>query len=184
VSQFLASRAFEIGQNVVWVTTLFFVMLYILFFFLRDGDRLVEAVIRALPLGDRRERRLLAKFAEVSRATLKSTLIVGVVQGALGGLMFWILGLPAPVFWGAVMTVLAILPLVGTGLVWAPAAIILLARGDIVKGIILIAAGILAIGLVDNLLRPVLVGHESRCRITWSCWRPWGASQCSASRDS
>jgi predicted PurR-regulated permease PerM len=162
VSQFVASKALEIGQNVLWVSTLFFVMLYILYFFLRDGDRLVDAVIRALPLGDRRERRLLAKFAEVSRATIKGTLIVGVVQGALGGLLFWILGIPAPVFWGAIMTVLAVLPVVGTALVWAPAAIILLARGEIVKGVVLLAAGILVIGLVDNVLRPVLVGRDTQ----------------------
>jgi predicted PurR-regulated permease PerM len=137
-------------------------MLYILYFFLRDGDRLVDAVIRALPLGDRRERRLLAKFAEVSRATIKGTLIVGVVQGALGGLLFWVLGIPGPVFWGAIMTVLAVLPVVGTALVWAPAAIILLARGEIVKGVVLLAAGILVIGLVDNVLRPVLVGRDTQ----------------------
>jgi predicted PurR-regulated permease PerM len=162
VSQFVASKALEIGQNVLWVSTLFFVMLYILYFFLRDGDRLVDAVIRALPLGDRRERRLLAKFAEVSRATIKGTLIVGVVQGTLGGFLFWVLGIPAPVFWGAIMTVLAVLPVVGTGLVWAPAAIILLARGEIVKGVVLLAAGILVIGLVDNVLRPVLVGRDTQ----------------------
>jgi predicted PurR-regulated permease PerM len=162
VSQFLASKTLEIGQNVLWVSTLFFVMLYLLYFFLRDGDRLVEAAIRALPLGDRRERRLLAKFAEVSRATIKGTLIVGVVQGALGGLLFWVLGIPAPVFWGAIMTVLAVLPVVGTALVWAPAAIILLARGEIVKGVVLLAAGILVIGLVDNVLRPVLVGRDTQ----------------------
>ena len=162
VSQFLASKVLEIGQNVLWVGTLFFVMLYILFFFLRDGDRLIEAVVRALPLGDRRERRLLAKFAEVSRATIKGTLIVGVVQGTLGGLLFWILGIPAPVFWGAIMTVLAVLPVLGTGLVWAPAAIILFARGEIVKGVVLLAAGILVIGLVDNVLRPILVGRDTQ----------------------
>jgi predicted PurR-regulated permease PerM len=162
VSQFLASRALEVGQNVLWFGALFFLMLYVLFFFLRDGDRIVEAVIRALPLGDLRERRLVAKFAEVSRATIKGTLIVGVVQGALGGLLFWILGIPAPVFWGAIMTVLSILPAVGAGLVWAPAAIILLARGEIVKGVVMLAAGILIIGLVDNVLRPVLVGRDTQ----------------------
>jgi predicted PurR-regulated permease PerM len=162
VSQFLASRALAIGQDVVRFTGLFFLMLYILFFFLRDGRRIIDAFVRALPLGDARERQLLAKFAEVARATIKGTLVVALVQGALGSLLFWVLGLPAPVFWGAIMTALAILPAVGTGLVWAPAAIVLLAIGEIVKAVIMLVAGVLIIGLVDNLLRPILVGRDTQ----------------------
>jgi predicted PurR-regulated permease PerM len=162
ISQFLASRALTVGQNVVRFAGLFFVMLYVLFFFIRDGKQLVGALIRALPFGDVRERRLLTKFAEVSRATLKGTLVVGIVQGAVGGLLFWALGIPAPVFWAMVMTVFSILPAVGAGLVWGPAAIILLALGQIVKGIVLIVAGTLIIGLVDNVLRPILVGRDTQ----------------------
>jgi predicted PurR-regulated permease PerM len=115
-----------------------------------------------LPLGDARERQLLAKFAEVSAATIKGTLVVGLVQGALGGGLFWILGIPAPVFWGTLMAVLSVLPAVGPGLVWGPAAIILLGLGEIVKGIVLIAAGVIVIGLVDNVLRPILVGRDTQ----------------------
>jgi predicted PurR-regulated permease PerM len=161
-SRFIASRTLEIGENVLRFTVLFFLMLYMLFFFLRDGSQLVAVIIRALPLGDLRERRLIAKFAEVARATIKGTLVVGLVQGALGGILFWILGIPAPVFWGAIMAVLGVLPAVGTGLVWAPAAIILLTIGQVAKGIILIVAGVLVIGLVDNLLRPILVGRDTQ----------------------
>lgn len=162
ISQFVASRALAIGQNIVRITALFILMLYVLFFFLRDGARLIEALIRALPLGDERERRLLAKFAEVSRATIKGTLVVGLVQGALGGVLFWAVGIPAPVFWGVVMTVFSILPAVGAGLVWGPAAIILLALGEIVRGLVLIIVGTVIIGLVDNLLRPILVGRDTQ----------------------
>jgi predicted PurR-regulated permease PerM len=161
-SQYVASQALAIGQNTLTFTVMFFLMLYLLFFFLRDGDKLVQLIIRALPLGDVRERKLLAKFAEVSRATIKGTLVVGSVQGTLGGLAFWILGLPAPVFWGVVMTVLSLLPAVGSALVWGPAAIILIATGHVIKGIILIAVGTLLIGLVDNVLRPVLVGRDTK----------------------
>jgi predicted PurR-regulated permease PerM len=161
-SQYVASSALAIGQNVLAFTALFFVMLYVLFFFLRDGRELVDALVHALPLGEARERRLIAKFAEVSRATIKGTLVVGVVQGALGGVLFWLLGIPAPVFWGAVMVVFAILPAVGTGLVWGPAAIILLALGHVVKGIVLLAVGVLLIGMVDNLLRPILIGRDTK----------------------
>jgi predicted PurR-regulated permease PerM len=162
VSQFVAASALGIGQDALRITALFFLMLYILFFFLRDGTRLVATLIRVLPLGDVRERQLLAKFAEVSLATIKGTLVVGVVQGAIGAVLFWALGIPAPVFWGTLMTILSVLPAVGPGLIWLPAAVILLATGHIVKGIIVIAAGILVIGLVDNVLRPILVGRDTQ----------------------
>lgn len=162
VSRFLAAQALAIGQNLVRLVALLFLMLYILFFFLRDGPQLIRALVRAVPLGDGRERRLVAKFAEVSRATLKGTLVVGLVQGTLGGLLFWGVGIPAPVFWGAVMTVFALLPAVGVGLVWGPAAIILLAVGEAVKGTVVILVGAFVIGLVDNLLRPMLVGRDTQ----------------------
>ena len=162
VSQFVASSALGFGQDVLRITALFFLMLYILFFFLRDGNRLVATLIRVLPLEEVRQRQLLAKFAEVSLATIKGTLVVGVVQGAIGAVLFWALGIPAPVFWGTLMTMFSVLPAVGPGLIWLPAAVILLAMGHIMKGIILIAAGVLVIGLVDNVLRPILVGRDTQ----------------------
>ncbi len=161
-SRFLASQALDIGQNALRLTVLFFVMLYLLFFFLRDGQRLVEALIRVLPLGDERERRLFAKFAEVSRATIKGTLVIGVIQGILGGLLFWAVGIEAAVFWAVVMTVLSVLPAVGASLVWGPVAIWFMATGHLVTGIVVVAFGALVIGLVDNLLRPLLVGRDTK----------------------
>lgn len=162
VSQFLASRALNIGQNAIRVTLMFFLMLYLLFFFLRDGNALLDVFIRVLPIGDERERVLLAKFAEVSRATLKGTIVIAVVQGALGGLIFWMLGVDAAVFWGIVMAVLSLIPAVGPGLVWVPAALIMLVNGEIMSAVILTAFGVLVIGLVDNLLRPILVGRDTK----------------------
>jgi predicted PurR-regulated permease PerM len=161
-SRFVASQALNIGQDAFRFSVLFFLMLYLLFFFLRDGRRLIAAIMYALPIGNERERRLLGKFAEVSRATIKGTLVVGLVQGTLGGLLFWILGLSAAVVWGVIMALLSLLPAVGSALIWVPAAIILLASGQVVKGIILLAAGSLVIGLVDNLLRPMLVGRDTQ----------------------
>jgi predicted PurR-regulated permease PerM len=146
---------------VVRAAALFFLMLYILFFFLRDGPDLVRALVRAVPLGDRRQSRLLSKFVAVSRATIKGTLVVGIVQGTLGGLVFWAVGIPAPVVWGAVMTVFALVPAVGVGLVWGPAAVIMLALGEIVRGIVVLLVGIFVIGLIDNVLRPILVGRDT-----------------------
>jgi predicted PurR-regulated permease PerM len=115
-----------------------------------------------LPLGDDRERELFSKFAGVSRATLKGTLVIGVVQGFIGGLLFWITGINAPVFWGTIMTVFSIIPAVGTGIVWLPAAIILLVNGSIWQGIVLLVGGGVVISLVDNILRPILVGMDTK----------------------
>ncbi|MEC9376313.1 MAG: AI-2E family transporter [Pseudomonadota bacterium] len=161
-SQFIASFAIQAGQNAVSFTVLFFIMLYLLYFFLRDGENLLEKIIEALPFGDSRERVLLTKFAEVSRATLKGTLLIGLVQGALGGIIFWLLGIESPFFWGVLMAILSIIPVVGASLIWVPAALILLINGAIFKAIVMILFGALAIGLIDNLLRPILVGRDTR----------------------
>ena len=121
----------------------------------------VATLIRVLPLGDARVSQLLAKFSDVAIAMIKGTLVVGIVQGAIGGVLFWTLGIPAPVFWGTVMAMFSVLPAVGPGLVWAPAAIILFGLGEIVKGIVVIIVGVIVIGLVDNVLRPILVGRDT-----------------------
>jgi predicted PurR-regulated permease PerM len=160
-SQFVASQAIVVGQSAVNFLILFALTLYLLFFFFRDGDRIIEALIRAMPLGDPRERRLFSRFAQVARAMVKGTVVVGIIQGTMGGLAFWLLGLSAPVLWGVVMTILSLLPAVGSVLVWGPAAIYLLATGEVVRGIILIVAGSLIIGTIDNVLRPMLVGRDT-----------------------
>jgi predicted PurR-regulated permease PerM len=162
VSRFLASQMVNVGQLTAGFLIDFLLMLYILFFFLRDGDKIVAALIGALPFGDLREQRLFQRFAQVSRVTIKGTLVVGAVQGAIGGILFWILGIAAPVLWGVIMAILSLLPAVGTAIVWAPAAIILIVRGSVLKGVVLLLAGTLIIGLVDNILRPVLVGRGTR----------------------
>ena len=161
-SQFMASLALSTGQNVARFVVMFFVMLYLLFFVVRDGDLMLEALHRAMPLPYEQERRLFRKFAEVSRATIKGTLIIGVIQGTLGGLIFAALGIQGAVFWGVVMVLLSVLPAVGAGIVWLPAAVILLLNGDYGKAIILVVFGVTVIGLVDNLLRPMLVGRDTK----------------------
>jgi predicted PurR-regulated permease PerM len=160
-TQWIAAQALTVGQNVITVTILFALMLYFLFFFLRDGDSIVKGAIRALPMGDERERQLLQKFAQVTRATVKGTLVVAAVQGAIGGILFAMVGIQAAVFWAVVMGILSLLPAIGPALVWAPAAVILIATGAVWRGIILIVGGTLVIGLIDNLLRPILVGRET-----------------------
>ena len=137
-------------------------MLYLLFFFLRDCDQLLRSIARALPLGDARERALFERFTAVTRATLKGTLVVGTVQGTLGGIFFALLGLDAPAFWGVMMVACSLIPIIGPTAVWLPTAIILLATGSVAKGIILLILGTFGIALVDNFLRPLLVGRETR----------------------
>ena len=160
--QWLANQALNFGQNFLGLAVDFFLMLYFLWFFLKDGKVIVDYIVRALPLGDRDEIALFDRFATVSRATLKGTLIVAAVQGTLGGLLFWFLGIDGALFWGVVMTLLSLLPVGGAALVWVPAAIIMAVQGSYGKAIIIVAFGALAIGLVDNLLRPLLVGRDTK----------------------
>ncbi|HEX7038212.1 MAG TPA: AI-2E family transporter [Pseudomonadales bacterium] len=159
--QWVASNALQIGQN----TLQFFVgtslMLYLLFFFLRDGHFVIERLVHILPLGDTRERHLFQRFAEVVRATVKGTFVIAAVQGAIGGIAFWALGIRGAVLWGVVMAGASLIPVVGAALVWVPAAVFLFSIGEIVKGLILVAVGVVGIGLVDNLLRPILVGRDT-----------------------
>lgn len=160
--QLIASMSLNVGQNVAVFILHFFLMLYLLFFILRDGDTMMQAIYRAMPLPDDQEQRLFNKFSEVTRATVKGTLVVGLVQGFLGGLIFAILGIDGAIFWGVVMAVLSLLPAVGAGLVWAPAAVILVIVGDWVQGLVLLAYGVLVISMADNLLRPILVGRDTK----------------------
>lgn len=161
-SQFLAKQALGFGQNTFQFFLNFALMAYLSFFLLRDGSRLVELLIQALPLGDARERLLFAKFAEVTRATVKGNLFIAVVQGALGGLIFWFLGITGAVLWGVVMAIFSLLPAVGAAVVWIPVAIYLTAIGDYFSAIVLTAFGAGVIGLADNLLRPILVGRDTK----------------------
>ncbi len=161
-SKFFAGKAVSFGQEYVQFLINFVLMLYLTFFFLRDGESLILLMIRALPLGDTRERHLFTKFAEVSRAVVKGNLVVATVQGTLGGIIFAILDLPGAVLWGVVMVILSLLPAVGSALVWGPAAIFLFSSGQIVSGTVLVLFGVFVIGLVDNILRPILVGRDTK----------------------
>lgn len=161
-TRLIASRAFAAGQNVLWIALLFGLMLYLLFFFFRDGAAIVGNVSRVLPLGDDRRRRLLQKFVQVAQATVKGSLIVAAAQGGLGVILFWIVGIETAIFWGVIMAVLSLLPAVGAGLVWLPAAIILFASGQVWQGVVVLLGGVFVIGLVDNVLRPIVVGRDTR----------------------
>ncbi len=161
-SRFVAQNALSVGQTTFQFILQLGLMLYVTFFLLRDGRALVKELARALPLGDEREALLFAKFAEVTRATIKGNLVVAAVQGALGWLIFWLLGIPAAILWGVVMAVLSLIPAVGAALIWFPAALYLFAIGQWIQAVILLLYGTLVIGLADNLLRPILVGRDTK----------------------
>lgn len=160
--QVLASKAFSFGQGTFEFIVSFFIMLYLLFFFLRDGAELARKVRAAVPLQEQQKRRLQLKFNRVVRATVKGNLLVAITQGALGGLIFWFLDVPSVLLWAVLMAFLSLLPAVGAGIVWVPVAAFFLLTGAIWQGVVLVLFGVLVIGLVDNLLRPLLVGKDTR----------------------
>jgi len=161
-SKLAATKAVGLGQNTLGFVVGFGVMLYLIFFLLRDGKELVARIWAATPLAPEHKRELATKFITVIRATVKGNLAVAAAQGALGGLIFWILGIQGAVLWAVVMAFLSLLPAVGAGLVWGPVAIYFLATGALTKGLILATYGVLVIGLVDNVLRPLLVGKDTK----------------------
>lgn len=139
-----------------------FIMLYAMYFFLTGGRRILNRILYYAPLVPQDENLLVGKFVSVARATLKGTLVIGVVQGGLAGGAFWVAGVSGAVFWGAVMTVLSIIPGVGTALVWVPTVIYLVISGSVGTGIALAVWCILVVGMADNVLRPWLVGRDTK----------------------
>jgi predicted PurR-regulated permease PerM len=137
-------------------------MLYVVFFLFRDGERLADKIAKTIPLREEHTERLLKQFATVVRATVKGNIVVALVQGALGGVAFLVLGVPGPMLWGAVMALFSLLPAVGAFLVWAPVAAYFFFTGELVKAVGLTLWGAVVIGLVDNFLRPILVGRDTR----------------------
>jgi len=138
------------------------IMLFVLYYLYRDED-LVLATVRSLsPLTEIETNRLLNRLGDTIHATIYGTVVVAIIQGALGGVIFWLLGLPGAILWGLVMAVLAIIPYLGAFVVWAPAAAFLFAEGHWVKSLILVGWGTIVIGLIDNLLYPILVGNRLR----------------------
>ncbi|NEX22825.1 AI-2E family transporter [Thiorhodococcus mannitoliphagus] len=139
-----------------------FVLLYSMYFLQMDGPRLIELILYYLPLKTSEERLMLEKFTSVTRATLKGSLLIGLLQGTLAGIAFAVAGIDNAVFWGTVMAVLSVIPNVGAALVWIPTVIILIAQGDVVTGVSLGLFCGLVVGSLDNVLRPILVGKDTK----------------------
>ena len=160
--QYLAGSAFLIGKGTFGFAVSFGVMIYLLFFLLKDGPWLVRQILDSLPLSDFVKQHLFAKFAAVSRATVKGTAVVAVVQGILGGIAFYIAGIDGSVLWGALMAFLSLIPAVGSAIIWVPAAIFLFATQQLWQGFFIVGFFVIIVGLVDNILRPLLVGKDTK----------------------
>ncbi|HYF19705.1 MAG TPA: AI-2E family transporter [Ramlibacter sp.] len=161
-SQAITTGVLGVGQLTLDFLVSFFIMLYVLYFLLRDGGSITRRIEEAVPLQPAQTRKLLTQFVTVVRATVKGNVVVALVQGGLGALAFWVLDIPGPALWGALMALLSLLPAIGAALVWAPVALYELFTGQVLAGLGLTAWGVLVIGLVDNLLRPMLVGRDTR----------------------
>lgn len=160
ISNFMFVHLKDLTQNTLLFVVQFAVMLYTLFFFIRDGDKFLGMAIKLITFGENREEILYERFATTARATLKVTLIIGGFQGFLGGLIFWFTGIEGALVWGAVMVFTAIVPVVGCSIIWVPAGVIMLLTGHTWEGVLILAAGVFVISMVDNLLRPVLLGRD------------------------
>jgi predicted PurR-regulated permease PerM len=160
--QLVATQALSIGQNTFDFLVSFALMLYMLYFLLRDGTALSKTVREALPMARPHTHFLLNKFTTVIRATIKGNVAVAIVQGALGGLAFWVLDVQGALLWAVLMAFLSLLPAVGAALIWLPVAIYFLATGHLWEGVGLIVFGVVVIGLVDNVLRPIMVGKDTQ----------------------
>jgi predicted PurR-regulated permease PerM len=160
ISTVLLDSIQAVTLRTINVILLFLIFLYTMFFFLKDGRLLLAKILYYLPLTERDEQRLLERFTSVARATIKGTLIIGIIQGSLAGFGFWVVGIESAVFWGTVMIFLSIIPAVGSALVWLPATIILAATGQVVGALVLLGYCGLLVGSVDNVLRPRMVGRD------------------------
>ena len=160
--QLIAGQAVNIGQRAFSFAMSLGVMLYLTFFLLRDGRFMSRRIGELVPLRPEQRTSLFSKFTTVIRATVKGSVIVAIVQGVLGGVIFEVLDIRAPLLWGVVMGLLALIPAVGTGLVWAPVGIYLLATGSTTEGVVLLLCGFFIISMVDNVMRPILVGQDTR----------------------
>jgi predicted PurR-regulated permease PerM len=162
VGTFLVGSLSDTTRGTVTFIFHFFLLLYTMFFLLMDGESILRALLRHLPLHDDDKEQMKDRFMSVTRATIKGTIIIGIIQGGLSGVAFRAVGIPDAIFWSVVMMVLSILPAIGGALVWVPACIILAATGQVLKAVLLAAFCALIVGSIDNLLRPRLVGRDTK----------------------
>lgn len=166
--------------NFLFLTFVFF---YAMFFFLKEGKAILDKILQYLPMKEKEKLLLLNRFTSISRATLKGTLLIGLIQGGLAGIAFWIVGIDSVLFWTLLMVILSIIPAIGSTLIWLPAAIILFASGQVWNAIFLLIVCGIIVGSIDNFLRPKFIGKDTKMHelmiffinIRWfkSVWNFW-----------
>ncbi|MEO9461586.1 MAG: AI-2E family transporter [Marinomonas sp.] len=161
IATLVAGQAVAVGGGVASFALAFGIGLYVTYFLLRDGQEIGDKIVHSLPLERNIAVRLVQDFISIVRATIKGSGVVGLVQGALGAITFWIAGVPSAILFGVLMAIFSLLPAIGSGIVWVPVAIWLLATGMIWQGVFVIISGVAVIGMADNVLRPILVGRDT-----------------------
>ena len=160
ITKYIFVHLTDLTQNTLGLLVQFAIMLYTLFYFVRDGDRFLRMAMKVIPLGMGREKFLYERFIVTARSTLKVTLIIGGIQGALGGIVFFVTGVEGALIWGLLMILMAVVPMVGCAIIWGPAGILMLLTGHIWEGVLILVFGSFVISTVDNLLRPILIGQD------------------------
>jgi predicted PurR-regulated permease PerM len=159
---FLMSSASSVTAGTAAFFLNLFIMLYALYFFLVDGKRILERILYYTPLAHEDDERMIERFASITRATIKGTVVIALIQGLLGGIALYVAGIGGAAFWGTIMVVLSVIPGIGATLVWLPAVIYLLVTGDTLAGALLGAWCAGVVGSIDNVLRPILVGRDAK----------------------
>jgi predicted PurR-regulated permease PerM len=162
VGSFLVGSLADLTRGTLGFFLQFFILLYAMFFFLMDGRSILDRILSHVPLSRVDEERLLEKFVSVTRATLKGSLLIGIIQGGLAGVAFWLAGVPGAAFWGTVTVVVSIIPAIGAALIWGPVVIYLMLSGPAGAGLGLLLWSALVVSTIDNFLRPRLVGRDTR----------------------
>jgi predicted PurR-regulated permease PerM len=162
VSIFLLNQSSAILRGLSGFVVGFFFTLLSLYYFFKDGHRLFETLKEMLPVPPKQRDLLFNRFQEMVIATIYGGILIAAIQGLLGGLSFWILGISSPIFWGTAMALLSFIPLGGTAFIWVPASLLLFVQGAFLKGLVLLGIGVLVISMVDNFLRPFFVGARTK----------------------
>ncbi|WP_447601591.1 AI-2E family transporter [Nitrospira sp. Nam80] len=162
VSTFLLSQGADLAKNALLFLTDFFVMMFTLFFLFRDGDRLYKGLYGAIPLDPDHKAKIFERMDGTIKAVVQGTLVTALAQGTAAGITYWALGVPFSIFFGALSAVLSLLPFGGTAVVWIPIAIYLFFSGSIVKGLVMVVVGAGLVGLMDNVLQPLLIGTRAQ----------------------
>jgi predicted PurR-regulated permease PerM len=161
ISSFLFDQTSTVVKGISTFVASFFFTLLSLYYLFKDGDALFRKFKEIIPVPPKEKDLLILRFKDMVFATIYGGILIAVIQGVLGGLAFWILGIHSPVLWGTAMAFLSFIPIGGTALVWGPAALLLLLQGSYLDGVILLAIGVFGIGMVDNLLRPYFISSRT-----------------------